>query len=137
MSKYATNEKRPSRMFLNSITGGGSTEVTCNCGRRHYATKGFDYCDSQEDYEIALKTCLEEQKNDPDGVVIDYDDDCVYYKELGGQAFVVHCPCNGLRRYEDFIWGNRNSMREYYKFRVENEAKWSEAELIKNRLAGI
>jgi len=135
--KYSVNKKMPSRMFLKSIVGGGNTSITCNCGRTHYAPQAFDYSNDTDNYEIALAECLLEHDKDPDGVIINYEDDFVYYKELGGQQFVEDCPCNGLRRYEDFIWGNRNSIREYYKVRVEQEACWAEQEVVLNKLAGI
>ena len=56
-----------------------------------------------------LRYC-EEEKKDPDGVIIDYEDDFVHAKEIDGKTFVAGCPCNGLTRYENWIWNNRDSI---------------------------
>ena len=135
--EYSVCEKKPSKMFLKALHGGGSSNITCHCGRRHYAPHNLDGSEDENDYQLMLDSCREEQKKDPKGVIIEPFDDFVYYKELGGNPFVVDCPCSGLRRYEDFIRNNRDSIRDYYKFRIDQEAKWADAELIKNKLAGI
>lgn len=135
--KYAVNERKPSKMFLRSLQGGGSSSIYCNCGRTHYAPGNLYNSDDEEDYTSMLNDALAEQKKDPEGVVIDYEDDFVYSKELDGKVFVVDCPCNGLRKYEDWIWSNRDSIRDYYKVRVKQEAEWAEQEVLKNKLAGI
>lgn len=137
MSKYAINEKKPSRMFLKALRGGGSSSVNCNCGRTHYAPSNLYDSDDEEDYDNMLKDCLEEQRKDPDGVVIDYENDFIEAKDIDSKTFVVDCPCNGLRRYEEWIWNNRDTIRDYLKIRVEQEAKWAEQEVVLNKLAGI
>jgi hypothetical protein len=135
--KYAVNEKKPSKMFLNSLPGGGASTIFCNCGRTHYAPSNLADSDDESDYENMLNDALEEQKKDPDGVVIELEDSFIRAHDLGGKTFVDDCPCNGLRKYEDWIWNNRSIIREYLKVRVEQEAKWAEQELILNKLAGI
>jgi hypothetical protein len=35
------------------------------------------------------------------------------------------------------MWSNREIFREYFRVRVEQEAKWAEQEVLKNKLAGI
>lgn len=135
--KYPVNEKKPSKMFVRSLEGGGSSQADCHCGRRHYAPGNLRNSCEDDDEQNMINICLEEQKADPDGIIIEYEDDFIYYKELSGSLFVVDCPCNGLRRYEDFIWNNRNPIRDYYKDRVVQEARWAEQELVRNKLAGI
>jgi hypothetical protein len=135
--KYAVNERKPSKMFLSSLSGGGSSSIYCNCGRTHYAPSNLYDSDDEEDYTSMLNSALEEQKKDPDGVVINYEDDFIHAKDFDGKTFVVDCPCNGLRKYEDWMWSNREIFREYFRVRVEQEAKWAEQEVLKNKLAGI
>jgi hypothetical protein len=135
--KYAVNERKPSKMFLRSLRGGGSSSIYCNCGRMHYAPNNLSNSDDEDDYKNMLDSALAEQEKDPDGIVINFEDDFITCKELDGKTFVEDCPCNGLRKYEDWIWGNRDVIREYYQFRVKQEAEWAEQEVLKNKLAGI
>jgi len=137
MTKYSTTEKQPSRMFVDSLHGGGSSQITCQCGRRHYAPGNLRNSCEENDYQDMLDDCIIEQSDDPEGVVIEYDSDFIYYKELSGNVFVIDCACNGLRRYEDFLWNNRDVIRKYLKVRIDQEAEWANQELTKNKLAGI
>jgi hypothetical protein len=135
--KYSTNENKPSEMFVEALKGGGSSSIYCACGRMHYAPSNLYDSDDEDDYTNMLNDALAEQKKDPDGVVINYEDDFIYCKDIDGNTFVVDCPCNGLRKYEDFIWNNRDSIRDYLKVRIAQEALWAEQEVVKNKLAGI
>lgn len=135
--KYATSEKKPSRMFVDSLKGGGASSIYCNCGRMHYAPSNLYDSDDEDDYTGMLNSALEEQKKDPEGVVINYEDDFIFAKNIDGKTFVVDCPCNSLRRYEEFMWANRDAFREYLVKRINQEAIWAEQELVKNKLAGI
>lgn len=135
--KYPTSEKKPSNMFLDSLSGGGTSSIICSCGRMHYATNDSYDCDEEDDSQSMLDCALEEQKKDPDGVIINFKDDFVHTKEIDNKIFVVDCPCNGLRRYEEWMWNNRNTFREYFVKRVNQEAIWAEQEKVKNKLAGI
>lgn len=135
--KYAVNERKPSKMFQRCLPGGGSSSIYCNCGRMHYAPGNLSNSDDENDYQNMLDCALEEQKADPDGIIIEYEDDFIRAHDLGSKTFVEDCPCNGLRKYEDWIWGNREVIREYLRFRAEQEAKWAEQEVLKNKLAGI
>jgi len=132
-------------MFLNSITsGGGSHYMVCgNCGRTHYCPDsvavGDDGSDTDEDdvYKNYLQEALLDQKNDPDGVVIHHGVDFVATKDLRGIAFVLECPCNGLTKYEEFIWDNKDPIRRYLKARIDQEHAWALEQLTLNKLAGI
>lgn len=135
--KYATNENAPSKMFLDSLGGCGSSCIYCNCGRTHYAPGNLYDSDDEDDYTNMLDSALEDQRKDPDGVIIDYENDFITSKEIDGRTFVDDCPCNGLTKYENFIWDNRDAIREYLKVRVAQEALWAEQEVVKNKLAGI
>ena len=124
-------------MFVDALKGGGSSSIYCNCGRMHYAPSNLYDSDDEDDYTNMLNDALAEQKKNPDGVVINYEDDFIYCKDIDGKTFVVDCPCNGLTKYENFIWSNRDSIRNYLKVRIAQEALWAEQEVVKNKLAGI
>jgi hypothetical protein len=134
---YAENEKRPSKMFVRSATVAGGSNISCNCGRDHYAPNNLRDSYDEDDYQSMVDNCTEEKKGDPEGVVINYEDDFIYFSEVDGKLFVDGCPCNGLRKYEDFIWKNRNMIRDYYKIRVQQELEWAEQEALVNKLTGI
>lgn len=137
MKKYSTSEKKPSKMFIRSLNGGGSSSIYCNCGRQHYAPENLYGSDHEGDYESMLASALAEKADDEDGVVIHYNTDFVYAKDIDNKTFVVDCPCNGLRKYEEWIWNNREIIRDYLKVRVEQEHAWAQQELTLNKLAGI
>lgn len=144
--KYRKSEKAPSDMFVNALSGYGigSDSMECGwCGRQHYCPDTdythFDTDELTED-ESKLKYrefCEEEHAKDPDGVVLHYDCDSVSGQELNGVMFVIGCPCNGLHRYENFIWENKDTIRKYLKVRIEQEYRWAEEQLTLNKLAGI
>ena len=134
---YATNDKKPSRMFLSSLQSAGSSEIACHCGRMHYAPENLRNSDDEDDYQCMLDTVNAEKEADPEGVIIHSDEDFVLHYRYDNSVYVDECPCNGLRKYEEFLWNNRNSTRAYYKSRVAQEAKWAEQEVVLNKLAGI
>ena len=140
--KYAVNSNKPSEIFLDSLSGGGSHNIVCQCGREHYCPDSGNFFndysdDGEDDYKFYLQEALAHQKNDPDGVIIHHDVDCVVTKDLHGAAFVLECPCNGLWKYEQFIWDNKNNIRNYLKNRIEQEYVWAQQQLTLNKLAGI
>lgn len=146
MTKYATSSKKPSEMFLNSITsGGGSHYMVCgNCGRTHYCPESDNFYHNDDDredeedaYKYYLQEALEEQAKDPDGVVIHYGVDFVETKDLRGVAFVLECPCNGLAKYEEFIWENKDPIRRYLETRIDQEYMWAQEQITLNKLAGL
>lgn len=134
---YETNERKPSEWFVEALQGGGSSSIYCNCGRMHYAPENLMDSEDETDYPNMLADVTEEKRKDPDGIIIHTNADFVYCKEIDGKVFAVDCPCNGLTRYEDFIWANRNSIRRYLKARTDQENQWAQEELTLNKLAGI
>jgi len=132
---YKSDPNPPSDMFVDSIDFGvGSAEMECGwCGRMHYCPDNdYDY-----DADEFRKHCEEEYKNDPGGVVLHYDSNSVIGKELNGLVFVVDCPCNGLTRFENFIWNERSTIRNYLTKRVNQEYEWAGQERTRNKLAGF
>lgn len=143
MSKtYRTDEKPPSDMFVDSINYGvGSAYMQCGwCGREHYCPNA-DYEPPYygiDDDEMEWRRRFEEEFNDNSkGVLLHYDIDGILGKQLNGINFVIGCPCNGLSRFEEFIWNERNTIRNYLRKRVEQEYNWAQEEKTLNKLAGL
>lgn len=144
---YRTDPEAPSEMFVNALSGYGvgSDQLECGwCGRMHYCPDtsydppDYEDLDNDEDCRKRFNEyCIEEQRKDPNGVILHYDCDSISAQEMNGIMFVYGCPCNGLTRYEKFIWNERDTIRNYLKVRIEQEAEWAEQELTKNKLAGI
>lgn len=143
MSKtYRTDESPPSDMFVDSIDFGvGSAYMECGwCGREHFCPEtNYDPPDYGTDDDNAewRKHCEEEFKDNPKGVVLHYDTDSILGKQLNGINFVVGCPCNGLHRFESFIWNERSTIRNYLQKRIQQEYEWAEQEKTRNKLAGF
>ena len=145
MKNPKDSDKKPSAMFVNALSGFGvgSDHITCDwCGREHMCpdTTYTHYDDDITEEESIAKYreyCEEEHRKHPDGVVLHYECDSVSGQELNGIMFVIGCPCNGLTRYEEFIWENKDTIRNYLKVRIEQEHRWAEEQLTLNKLAGI
>jgi|GEM_PF-3238904 len=138
--EYRKNDEKPSDMFINALSGYGvgSPELTCGwCDRLHLCPTSDSYASDDDNGEGWHQYCVEEHKNHPDGVVLHWEYDSVSAQELNGISFVIDCPCNGLTRYEKFIWTERDTIRNYLKVRIEQEYEWAQQELTKNKLAGI
>lgn len=133
-------DKAPSEMFLDSMQEGGvgSEELICDwCGRLHLCPDyESEYMDEGEQ-ELHKAECERQYKENPDKVVLHYDADCIIGRNLNSKLFVIGCPCNGLTRYEIFIWEHRNTIRNYLSTRIRQEHEWAEQELTRNKLAGI
>lgn len=143
--EYKTDTDKPSEMFEDSLgMGFGFYDAECGwCGRRHYCpdtdSDPPDY--EHGDYEGNRKQwhdyCVSEKEKDPDGVILYWNDDAVLSREMHGIKFVIGCPCNGLARYEKFIWSERDAIRKYLGKRIDQEYEWAQQEKTKNALAGF
>lgn len=140
------SDNKPSEMFINSLFGYGigSDELECGwCGRTHlcpdtdYSQYDEDGCYTEDSKSRYKEYCEQLLKDNPDTVVLHHNCDGISSFEMNGIMFVLGCPCNGLYRYEHFIWSHRDTIRNYLKVRVEREREWAEQELTKNKLAGI
>lgn len=140
--KYRSEPDAPSELFVDSIGFGvGSAWMECGwCDREHLCPEtSYDPPDygTDDDRTKWREHCEEEYRNNPEGVVLHYDTDGVSGKQLNGINFVVGCPCNGLHRFEKFIWNERDTIREYLKRRINQEYEWAQQEKTKNILAGF
>lgn len=127
----------PSDFFVNVLSGGGSAHLTCQCGIEHYCPD----TDCSEDWESDLipswrEHCEEHKLDNPEGVMLHYGYDAVTYSEIDGKNFVYGCSCynEGLVRYENWIWSNRDIIRRYLKARVDYEHKLAQHEKTMNIL---
>lgn len=146
MKNPKDSDKKPSDMFINALSGYGvgSDNLECGwCGREHlcpdtdYNHYDDDECSAEESMFRYRQYCEEEYKKRPNEVVLHYDVDGISAQEMNGIMFVLGCPCNGLYRYEQFIWENKDTIRNYLKVRIEQEYEWAEQQLTLNKLAGI
>lgn len=130
------DDKKTSEMFYDAQTRGyGGVYVECRCGIQHYAMESrYLYQYEEDEFNIPPETDEGDFK-----VKHHYDCDSVGYFDFVGQTFVYGCEsCSeNLRRYEDFIWAERDTIRNYLKIRIDQEKKWADQEHLKNVLAGI
>lgn len=140
------SDEKPSDMFINALSGYGvgSDNIICGwCGREHLCPD-TDYnhyddseCSAEESKVRYCLYCEEEKRNNPDGIVLHYDCDGIEAQEMNGTMFVLGCPCNGLYRYERFIWDHKETIGRYLAVRTIQERVWAEEQLTLNKLAGI
>lgn len=137
--EYKTDPKPPSDLFVRSIQNGhGSPDMECGwCGRMHLCPTSDSYRQDEDGGKGWEEECVEQHKENPEGVILHWDWDHVMGYALNGINFVEDCPCNGLSRYETFIWAERNTIREYLKKRIDLEYDLAQQEKTKNKLAGI
>ena len=119
-----------SEMFYNAQERAyGGVYTTCRCGIDHYAVESR-YLSEWEDHQVP-----------PESDTVKHHGDCdsVGHFDFIGQNFVYGCKtCSEyLRRYEDFIWAERDTIRNYLKIRIEQEKKWADQEHLRNLIAGI
>ena len=111
MAQYIEPTDRASDMMWDAGRGGGGPWVHCSCGKDHSVP-------ADEENDLV---------------------DTFGYIELAGMLFVYGCEgcAKRLLKYENFIWSNRNHIREYLKIRVNQEKAWADQENVLNLLAGI
>lgn len=128
------SDTKPSDMFIEAMSefGIASNKIECGwCGRIHLCPDS-DYAD--EDYKTY---CNEEYIKNPNKVILHYNTDGILGRYMNNILFVLYCPCNGLYRYEHFIWEHRNTIQNYLKVRFEQERQWDEQQITLNKLIGI
>lgn len=139
---YRKDDKVPSEIFTKAMyhsPGVGSDEMTCGfCDRLHLCVDAQHHTQGDDDDGLSWQEyCKECFDKDPDGTILHYDIDAVSGRDLNGINFVLECPCNGLSRYETFIWADRDVIRNYLKTRIDQEYEWAAQEKTKNKLANM
>jgi len=107
--------KEPSEAFEEAFSNHhGTTSATCElCGRTVF-TADLEHSGDDEHWE----ECMAGLQNEPDKYVfVNYN--AVLLGSINSKQVVIGCPCNGLRRYEDFIWQERRGISEYMAKRLE------------------
>jgi hypothetical protein len=124
--KPILSDKPPSHEFLSVVRGGGGPSIDCSmCGRVHYSI------DSPYYEEGELASYQELRAEDPDGY-IETEGECVHYSAIQGQTVPDGCPCNGLRKYEDFMWSHRDLWCSYLMARKLSAQKEADSIFIPN-----
>lgn len=115
-----------SEMFKEACRTAGAPVIECDCCITHYALGRYEY----EDMEPIPDEC---------GTVKHHDVDYIIEHTVDNKQLVADCPgCEKkLRRYENFIWNHRETIRQYLKTRCDQEKKWADHEALANLLAGI
>lgn len=105
--------------FKNLLSTHSETCVTCSwCDREHIAIDSCNMIDGYScHYSETTDTLKQWATDDPDGYILHHDADFVDYYKLRGMQFVVDCPCNGLRPYENFMWEEREMWMKYLALR--------------------
>lgn len=135
MSKVDFHEE-PSDMFVDAIKhGAGSAYIECGYCERQHLCVNSDYGDTER--ENWASYCEEAYDACPENTILHYDVDFVRTKELNGISFVIGCPCNGLAKYEKFIWAERDSIRNYLQARINHEFELAQQEKVFNKVAGF
>lgn len=112
-----------SAAFKGAVEGGGDTAVTCSwCEREHIAIDSSNNgesedCDPAKDYIFAYDMMkpdvIKMALSDPDTYILVEDVDFIHYAEIDGTVIPDDCPCNGLGRFETFIWGEIGMIKRY------------------------
>jgi hypothetical protein len=127
---------KPSNFFLKSLQPWDDSHVYCECKREYFALLAYKdtYYDDEKTFEPYARAC---KLDNPLGTIIEEDAVTIYYKVINGLKFVVDCECNMLRKYEDFIWNQKDVIRQYLKDRIADEYRLAQEQLNINKLMGI
>lgn len=106
---------QPSEAFEEAVSTGGGIVATCeHCKRVH-----FEDDERAGDFEEGeLERLRAEAKADPDKTIANGG---VRTGEIDGCTVVIGCPCNALRKYEDWIWNHRRLIATYLPKRAKDE----------------
>lgn len=108
MAERKDDPVAPSLEMERAFTSGGGLTMQCVCGRVHF--HGDERAGDWEEGE--LERLREKSKTDADTI-----SSGASYADCNGQTFVIDCPCNGLRKYEDFLWQHRRQIAGYLSTR--------------------
>lgn len=107
----------PSDEFMEEVRTSGSYQMTCDfCGRTFFDNSDRNSWDWEEGQRERLQKLAEEKPDEYFGW-----DGSIGSGEIDGRIFVEGCPCNAIRRHEDFIWDHRSLIASYLKTRARQE----------------
>ena len=123
---------KPSDDFVEIVSNGYSIVADCGlCGRVCFENSEF------ADWNLGeFDDLMSKRENDPERYVAL---DRIKTGIIDGKMAVANCPCNGLRRFENFIWSHRKLIGSYVQKRTERMAELAlkdeaDAELLKDFL---
>ena len=99
--------EKPSEIFEEAFRGGfGGCSMVCECGR-----VCFDYYNHYDWNQGELEELQKKAADNPKKYVpLDYS--CCALC-IDGKTFVMGCPCNGARKYEDWIRRHAERLAEF------------------------
>lgn len=118
-----SKQEPPSEEFWDAVISAGSIVVNCEfCDRVHFVSEGeFD--------EGELEGLREKAKKHPEKYIENGTTDSIRWGYIDGKQAVYDCPCNGARRFEDFIWNHRQMVVSYLTRRSEDRLKRAKDEV--------
>jgi hypothetical protein len=107
----------PSEEFADVLCDGGTPAAECEfCGVTHYVGSGH-YMDEGE-----LECLQQAAKAEPEKYQENNTSDAISFGYIDGRRFVWGCPCNSVRKYEDWINNHRTLILRYFeRVRSANE----------------
>ncbi len=113
-----SDKTEPSDDFLEAFReccDTGTCHITCEmCKRTHFSSMGgYDWEPGE------LEKLLANAEKEPDKY-FDHGSDTVWFDVIDGKQVVLYCPCNGLRRIEQFIIANRELITTFLQIRFES-----------------
>lgn len=120
--KLPVLKEETSECFHRAFCQSASLVIDCEfCGRTFFAS---NYQGDYEEGEFAKLQAKAEKEPDR---YIEGSDYWSWY-HLGGKQFVVGCPCNASRHYENFIWRNRRQISTYLRTRTSELLRMAKAD---------
>jgi hypothetical protein len=114
-------QEPPSDEFNDAVRDSGTCcAVECGfCGRVHFVSgRGHGDYDTGELEKLQAKAKAEPEKYLEESLY-----DVISTGWIDGREAVIGCPCNALRRYEDYIWSNRLMICKYLAARAGNQVR--------------
>lgn len=116
MPLLSFGKEAPTEWMEHAFISSGGLSRECHCGRVH-----FDDNEESGDWDKGeLEGLREKATKEPEKYI---GGTGVTDATVNGQHYVIGCPCNGLRRYEDFLWDHRRHIAEYLAERAKDQKR--------------
>ncbi len=117
------NLPEPSEEFIRALRDAGCIDGgivrTCNCGRTYFSEENYMFDEGE------FEGLMEKLKEDPKNFILGDEPTCV---NIGGNQFVLECPCNELSKYETLFWDSRYIFANYVEARAKRELENAQGE---------
>ncbi len=106
-----SEDREPSDLFMKTFCGSGigTPQAECSCGRINYAGS------SEFMEEGELDSLRERTRKNPNRFIGHENYEAISVRTLAGRNFVLGCPCNGLKTYEDFLLTHPSEIARYFE----------------------